>query len=214
MTVLVPGETEIASETDVRAGFIGIAGVNDAFDLYLVLLSNGNYKLIVFMKVQFFFQDGNGGKWTNSEKTTFVNKWESAIKQKWGGRVLKQLKSNKNVSIEFRFKTQIGGWMLDHWEINVEKVNKFAVSSVNPIIGNVTLDSLDLKLTRKKGGGFQRAVVHEFGHMIGLDDEYLKNSPFQKDYKSVMNGGESVLTRHDAPHMKWLNERLKEKGIQ
>lgn len=207
------GETEIASETDVRAGTIGMGGVNDAFDLYLVKLKNNNYKLVVFMKVQFFFEDGDGGKWTFAEKTSFVNKWKFAIQVKWGGRLIKTLKSGKTVSIDFQFKTQIGGWMFDHWEITVEKVSKFAISSVNPVMGNVSLDSLDLKLIRKKGGGRQRGVVHEFGHMLGLDDEYKKGSPFHKDYKSVMNGGEIVLKRHDAPHMKWLEEKLKNKGI-
>ncbi len=213
MSILMAGETEIASETDIRAGTIGIGGVNDAFDLYLVKLKNSNYKLVVFMKVQFFFEDGNGGKWKLAEKISFVNNWKFAIQTKWGGRLIKTLKLKKTVSIDFRFKTQIGGWMLDHWEITVEKVKKFAVSSVNPVTGNVSLDSLDLKLTRKKGGGWQRGVVHEFGHMLGLDDEYKKNSTHHKDYKSVMNGGETILKRHDTPYMKWLEKVLKEKGI-
>lgn len=213
MSILKAGETEIASEIDVRAGTIGMGGVNDAFDLYLVKLKNNNYRLIIFMKVQFFFEDGNGGKWTLAEKTSFVNNWKFAIQATWGGKLIKTLKLGKMVSIDFRFKTQIGGWMLDHWEITVEKVSKFAVSSVNPVMGNVSLDSLDLKLIRKKGGGRQRGVVHEFGHMLGLDDEYKKDSPFHKDYKSVMNGGETVLKRHDAQHMKWLEKKLKEKGI-
>ncbi len=76
MAVLKSGETSIASETDVRAGSIGICGVNDAFDLYLVKLTSGDYKLILFMKIQFFFKDGNGGKWTHGGKVNFVNDWE------------------------------------------------------------------------------------------------------------------------------------------
>ena len=51
MSIIQVGEIEIAFETDVRAGTIGIGGVNDAFDLYLVKLKNNNYKLIVFMKL-------------------------------------------------------------------------------------------------------------------------------------------------------------------
>jgi hypothetical protein len=205
--------TKVASETDVRAGVIGFGGVNDAFDLYLAKLANGNYKLIVFMKLQFFFEDGEGGKWTASEKTSFINKWRIAIQTKWGNRLIKTLKSGKTVGIDFRFKTQIGGWMLDHWEITVEKVSKFAVSSVNPITGNVSLDSQDLKLTRKSGNQRQRGAVHEFGHMLGLDDEYHKTSKHHKDYKSVMNSGEMVLKRHNSPHMKWLENKIKANGI-
>lgn len=206
MSILKPGETEVASETGVRAGTIGFGGVNDAFDLYLVELTNGNYILIIFMKVQFFFEDGNGGMWTTLEKTSFVNKWKLTIQSKWGGRIIKSLKSGKTVSIDFRFRTQIGGWMLDHWEITVEKVNKFSVSSVNPVMGNVSLDSLDLKLTRKKGGQRQRGAVHEFGHMLGLEDEYQKTSPHSKDYKSVMNSGGIACKRHNSSYMKWLEK--------
>jgi len=214
MPILIAGETEISSETDVRAGTIGICGINDVFDLYLVKLANNNYKLIIFMKVQFFFDDGDGGKWTFHEKVSFINRWKFAIQTKWGGRLIKTLKSGKTVDIDFQFKTQIAGWMFDHWEITVEKVKKFAVSSVNPVMGNVSLDSLDLKLTLKKGGGRQRGVVHEFGHMLGLADEYKKSSPFNKDYKSIMNGGELIFKRHDSPYMKWLEDKLQEKGIE
>lgn len=212
--ILQAGETVIASETDVRAGTIGFSGVNDAYDIYLLKLKDGNYKLVVFMKLQFFFSDGNGGKWTDVEKRQFVTKWEQAVKSRWSNRLLKTLSGGKKVTFELRFKTQIGGWMLDHWEITVEKVKKFAVSSVNPITGNVSLDSLDLKLTQKSGGQSQRGAVHEFGHMLGLEDEYTKGHTHSKDYHSVMNSGETVLTRHDTTHMKWLNDKLKKHGIK
>lgn len=76
------------------------------------------------------------------------------------------------------------------------------------------MDSLDLKLIRKKGGKFQRGAVHEFGHMLGLSDEYFKSSKFSKDYKSVMNSGEKVYSRHDMPYMKWLNAKLVEHKVK
>lgn len=214
MSVLKPGEIKIASESDLRAGTIGFFGINDAFDLFLVKLKSGSYKLIVFMKIQFFFEDGDGGKWSLVDKNTFVNRWKMAIQGKWGNRTIKSLSGAKKVNIDFRFQTQIEGWMFDHWEITVEKVKKFAVSSVNPITGNVLLDSLDLKLTLKKGGKRQRGVIHEFGHMLGLADEYPKKSPHHADYRSVMNSGEAILRRHDSPFMKWLNNALAKHGIK
>ncbi|WP_299589028.1 hypothetical protein [uncultured Microbulbifer sp.] len=213
MSVLRSGETVIASETDVRSGSIGYGGVNDAFDLYLVKLASGNYILIVFMKIQFFFDDGEGGEWSSSEESLFVSRWNLAIQSRWGGRVLKYLESGKAIGIDFRFETQIGGWMFDHWEITVEKVSKFAVSSVNPVKGTVALDSQDLKLVRKSGGQRQRGAVHEFGHMLGLEDEYHKSSKYNGDYRSVMNSGETVLKRHDSTHMKWLKSKLADHGI-
>lgn len=212
MTVLKPGEKLIAFEKDVKAGPLAI---NDAFDLYFVETQTGHYKLIVFMKIQFFFEEGNGGKWQAQEKTQFINQWKSSIKSMWGGRLLKTLKeSKKRISIEFRFETQIDGFMFDHWEITVEKVKSFARSYVNPRTGNVKLDSLDLKLTRKHANHSQKGADHEFGHMLGLEDEYLDGNPHNKDYRSIMNSGSTILLRHNAPYMKWLNNTLKEQGIQ
>ncbi len=103
--------------------------------------------------------------------------------------------------------------MLDHWEITVEKVSAFAVSSVNPVMGNVSLDSLDLTLTRKKGGHYQRGAVHEFGHMLGLGDEYHKKNPYHRNYRSLMNSGETLYNRHDIPYMVWLDKQLNNHGV-
>ena len=166
MLAVQPGETVLASESDVRGGTIGFFGVNDAYDIYLLKATSGDYKLVIFMKLQFFFDDGEGGSWTPIEKTKFINDWERTVKSRWSGRTVKRLGSGKTVTLELRFQTQVEGFMMDHWEITVERVKKFAVSSVNPIWGNVSLDSLDLKLTPKSGGHSQRGAVHEFGHML------------------------------------------------
>ena len=56
----------------------------------------------------------------------------------------------------------------------------------------------------------QRGITHEFGHMLGLNDEYLVTSTFSKDYKSIMHSGETILKRHDTPYMQWLNKNLPE----
>lgn len=86
MNVVKANELLISSETDIRGGVIGIFGVNDAFDLYLVKLrSSGHYRIIIFMKIQFFFESGDGGKWTIAEKNKFVSDWTFAVKNTWGG---------------------------------------------------------------------------------------------------------------------------------
>lgn len=146
-------------------------------------------------------------------EATFVSQWTTAVKSAWGNRTLKTLKSGKKVTIDFRFRTQVEGWMMDHWEVTVTKVPKFARSSVNPVTGNVALDSLDLVMTPKSGNSFQRGVVHEFGHMLGLADEYHRGHPHAMDYRSVMNSGEHVLSRHDMPYMRWLEDTLKKLNI-
>ena len=200
-------EKVIASEKDVTVT-IGSSSTHDAFDIYLVKLTDGNYTLIIFMKIQFFFKDGSGGKWISLEKSDFVRKWQLRVKDTWGGRTLKILDSGKTINLEFRFEAQIGCFMWDHWEITVTKVNKFTTSYVVPSSNQVTLDSRDIQLTLKQGGESQYGVTHEFGHMLGLSDEYLSDSPFSKDYKSIMHSGETIFDRHDMPYMQWLDKNL------
>ena len=211
-----PTETLIDYDTDIRGGTIGIAGVNDAYDLYLYQISTGDLRLEVFMKIQFFFKDSGTNVWTPAQKTLFVKNWKTEIKKIWGNRVIRILPSGKKVHIDFDFDTQIGGWMLDHWEITVTKIPKgdFMRSSVNPILGNVYLDSEDLTNVPKGcAGQMQTGAAHEFGHMLGLDDEYITGSKHAADCVSIMHSGSATRPRHDSTMMKWLEKTLKEHGI-
>ena len=83
------GETLIASERDITAGTLQI---NDAYDLSLVRLQNGNYEMRLFMKLQFFFNDDGMNKWSNTGKQKFINDWQARVRQIWDGHVLKQLR--------------------------------------------------------------------------------------------------------------------------
>lgn len=223
--LLEPGETIIASSRDVSAGTIGFFGfgVNDAYDLYLLDKSGGGYILVVFMKLQFVFEDFNKNIWTQSEKVDFANNFKKAINAVWGNKVLKVARNGKKISLQFRFEMILDQWCItEHWEIHVKKVTGFSQSWVNPYTGKVQLDSQDLTPTEKsypsgfKGTkGKQRGVVHEFGHMLGLPDEYdIVNGPHSNDFGSIMNRGESVLSRHSSQYINWLNNVLKENKIQ
>jgi hypothetical protein len=217
MGVLLSNEKLIASKKDYHSGTIVPGGVHDAYDLYLTQTESGAYLLIVFMKVQFFFKDGKNSKWTTSEKNSFVQNWTTSIKNAWGNkRVIKVLSNGKSVTLDFRFKTQIGGWMHDHWEITVTKIPKgsFSTSYVTPKPRHTNLDSEDLTPTDKGHSQFQRGAVHEFGHMLGLEDEYQTTSAYSGQYSSVMNRGEMVNPRHDTYYLKWLDEILTKKNIK
>ncbi len=137
-------------------------------------MPSGKFELVLFMKLQFFFEAGSGGKWTDQEPKKFMKDWEIVVKNYWSGRKIHQTKKGKDVSLRLDFRIQEGGWMFDHWEITVVKIasGTFRTSYVNPKMGNVMLDSEDLSLTPKGHGQSQRGAVHEFGHMIGLLDDY------------------------------------------
>ena len=214
MAVLKPGEKLIAKNKDYSSGSIGWfgGGVNDAYDLYLVENPEKNLVLIIFMKIQFIFEDSGSMTWSLFDKNSFVSSFVTAIDTKWGfNRLLKILPSGKKVTIDFRFETITDSWSVtEHWEVHVKKIKKgtFSTSSVNPITGKVNLDSEDLTPVNKMGGGIQRGIVHEFGHMLGLPDEYKVGTPYEKDFSSIMNGGESIKDRHDLIYMKWLDKVL------
>ena len=120
-------------------------------------------------------------------------------------------KNNVSIPLEFRFKTKIGGFMWDHWELTVTKIKPgdFKTSSVtNGIWNNSTLDSEDVVLTPKGHGKKQRGTVHEFGHMLGLADEYKDSSAHKTDYASVMNRGEVIYPRHRKKFADWVSANV------
>jgi hypothetical protein len=132
-------------EGDVTAGALS---ANDAYDLKLWEMPDGSYDLVLFMKLQFFFEDGDAatGNWTDAEKRKFMSDWGVAVRMAWSGRGIKRLRSGKTVSVRLDFRIQEGGWMMDHWEITVTKIapGTFRRSFVNVKTGNVELDSEDL----------------------------------------------------------------------
>ena len=89
--------------------------------------------------------------------------------------------------------------------------------------GVATLDSEDMRPTRKRtspDGIKQRGAVHEFGHMIGLQDEYTSdsarvgNTMRQGTSKgmppntSILSGGEVVQQAHYSSILAGLNEAV------
>ena len=96
--------------------------------------------------------------------------------------------------------------MYDHWEISVTKIapDEFRVSFVEPDWNNVHLDSEDLSYV-----GRQRGAIHEFGHMLGLPDEY-HNSRHIVDPMSIMHSGENIRDRHYGLFADWVERTLTE----
>ena len=212
----------IAYESAIKAGELG---VNNAYDLTLVQKPSGDYVLVLSMKIQFFFEAKGLSKWKTTEKDKFIKNWEKTVFGVWDGIVLRSLSDKKLVTLKLHFQTQIEGWMFDHWEITVRKVPPGSAfrSYVNPALGNVVLTDRDnvaiSRHVRGTGKFNQLTTAHEFGHMIGLDDEYGplfggEKGPHNGDYSSVMNIGSIVRDRHKQHLKLWLDKALKEHDIK
>ena len=197
----------LACERDITAGELR---ANDAYDLLLYQLADGNFEVVIGMRLQFFFEPGSGGHWTEAEQHQYVCDWHEAVRATWGGQRIHQTACGRSVTLRLDFEIQLGGFMLDHWEIVVTKIapGTFRASHVDGAWGNVSLDSEDLTPLNKGGPRSQRTAVHEFGHMLGLDDEYLDGSSHLCDKASIMNTSETVRARHHQTVLDWVIRKL------
>ncbi|MCI0562648.1 MAG: hypothetical protein MN733_29565, partial [Nitrososphaera sp.] len=99
------------------------------------------------------------------------------------------------------------------YDATVSKIPKgaFEESETRTLTGGATLDTEDVVPTDKGASVGQRGAVHEFGHMLGLGDEYgdwTRLRGDNGDTESIMNKGESLRDRHCAEIAKKLLNKL------
>jgi hypothetical protein len=176
--------------------------------------------LLVKMILQFQFRSGSGGSWTQAEKNAFAHSFVDSVVAVWNEKFRITTTSDipvtalRDVGVAFEFPYYIDGTHLDDdFELAVEKIpsGEFSTSCVNYRVGNSSLDSEDVVAVNKGGSMKQRGSVHEFGHMLGLRDEYpsaKENMNHTGDKDSVMHSGEIVRERHYAPFAGWLTEKM------
>lgn len=197
--------------------------------------------LIVELTLQMMFRSGRGKKgqtldWDHAGRQKFLSDYTKSISEVWSGKwpilavsdefvASSEWPATRKVNVLFKIHTVSREWYIgEHWELEVTKTDHFLQSYVVPFWGESAIDSLDnsqaLKTSAKKpqcnGSGkscaiTQRGSAHEFGHMLGLYDEYPaagKNSDWKGDTESIMHSGETVRPRHYAIFAHWLTERF------
>jgi hypothetical protein len=200
----------VASEDSVDAGI-----ARDAYDLNLYRETDGSYTLEMEMNIEFSFQEGVGDDglplgWSDAQKQEFMRDYVAAVEGTWDGHNITlddgtqvRLDVQLNVSEE---RSGFFGGVLDavdgseHWNIDVTRVPEggFRQSSITPSRNYGDFDSEDVNPIDKGASDPQVGAAHEFGHMIGLEDEYNGNAgaEAQKDTDSVMHTGDDVRERH------------------
>ena len=191
-------------------------------NLYPELGKSDRSVLVVKMILQFQFVDGDGGSWTSTEKDKFAHGYLDSIVAAWGERFritttsTVPVKHARDVGVVFNFPYYIDGIHTDDdFELEVKKIpaGGFNVSTCGYSMGNTYLDSEDVVAVDKGASMKQRGTVHEFGHMLGLRDEYTgakvdPNPHHTGDLDSIMNSGEVVRQRHYAPFAGWLTDKF------
>lgn len=211
--------------------------------LFDVSLNPKNGRLEVLSKLKFNFIDGEladfyGKKgeshtWSKNEKKKWQGEYVALIEGRWGGKYhfIHPDMKDVHVYVDVEIEAVDAGW---HYDLQIKKVPKgvLEISSVSihdedPSTDEMTstLDSNDLTFVTKDESvkDKQKGAIHEYGHMIGLDDEYEDSDPgtiwhetlvrdalgtvlVEGNYKDVMSVGNHIEKQHYVTFLQALKD--------
>jgi hypothetical protein len=240
MSDLVPNYSKmLASEVDVATPSGKGTQATDCYDLELFENHVDATKLVLLVTViiSFDFQDDNGN-WTKDEKEKFMlgvkNDCSAAWTNKYaieraGGAVrgpvitedgeVRPLVGNlARVVISVEPNDDMHIVEHKHWRIYVYKgkAPKKGVYVERGIYsdGQWEKDGLQ-KAIPPRGTAPRETVVHEFGHLLGLADEYPWSDKgiqfYPNDTKSLMHVGDEIKPRHYVFFADWISRSLSRK---
>ena len=158
--------------------------------------------------------------WNRAGKRAFQEAYERRIERAWSGNHRITELSGSRLYRSFRVRTIVETGRLPsvrgyHWRVkainlagNPSHDDARARSLVNYRSRINYADSRDVL---NRAGTSRSTCVHEFGHMLGLRDEYFAASPYYGDKDgSVMGAGAEVRARHYAPFADWIERKVRE----
>jgi hypothetical protein len=225
-TIPIPPGPPLFSGPNIKTPISWLGGEAYRLALYQDPVTPGSGVLVISMTLQFQFAEGQSQKdpkktltWTDQGQTNWATNYLAVVGQTWSNRYRLTTSSAvptvRDVAVTFDFRAYIGGWHTDDdYELEVTAADDWVGSSCNYQLGNAALDSEDLSFAPKGGSSTgQRGAVHEFGHMLGLDDEYPAakcNKHWLTDVESIMHSGEHVNQRHYAPFAGWITRQYED----
>jgi hypothetical protein len=196
--------------------------------------------LLVTVIIRFDFWDGSEGTWTDAEKDAFAvaiqRECAKAWTDKWTIRTedsaapTNDAKSTADaarvaISIETLESDIWNKFSHNHWNIRVYKgpspLGVYVSRSLTGAGWDGCWDNQGLKLSvpepaAKAGINTPRQrTVHEFGHLLGLPDEYRNSDKgtdlYLGDTDSLMNWGSTIRSRHYVFFADWISRHLNTK---
>jgi hypothetical protein len=186
---------EFQSKTYSKNNIVPSTGIG----LFNASLNPVNGRLEIKVNVNFNFVDGSAASfaglkgqsntWSKEEKLKWKNDFITLIEGRWGGKYhfINDQLPGMTVYTDVEVDEVSKDW---HYQLNVTKIPKggWAGSSISHVMSggkakntnnthHGALDSGDLTYVNKGAKEKQAGALHEFGHMIGLDDEYADGSP-------------------------------------
>ncbi len=227
-------------------------GRTGQFDGRLIERNGTRLEIEVYMKIQFFFRKGDSElfkdkqgdpSWSQAERRSFMKAWHQLIRGTWNRRNAGRIYSGKTysystqtdvaaserakpVDVTFLFHLKDGGFMWDHFEVDVFKTPK---GDLHPpveshvrsghfgntgVLSSAGTKKVDAGQYHQDAYGFYSGystAAHEFGHMFGLGDDY-NHEWYYDDRKSVMHSGPAVRARHYNVLLSWAARALRNAG--
>lgn len=190
-------------------------GSNGYYDLTLTQTGQAAFRVDVGHSIFFEFAPNEADRdidWSEDEREFFRGEWLRQIAETWnaGPRF-----THAQQDISIQFLSDVRDQPDDtQWQIRVFKLRSSSSSRQSSVYRNrfpgsfdAALDSNDWRFKRI-GNGTQTGLIHEFGHMIGLADEYQRSSRHRSDRASVMNQGSTVRERHLAQIVSWAKVHI------
>ena len=171
--------------------------VQDAYDMAVAREADGSYTATLKTQVEYDFRDSEAASWTDETKSAFIDGFEGRIEDTWDGQRIGTAPDGQPIRLDIDIDSRLAGTG-EQWNANVTAIRPggFDRSAIIPSLKTAKLDSEDVTLVNKGAPERQTGAAHEFGHMIGLLDEYLPGSPDIADRTSIMHSGNTVRDRH------------------
>lgn len=184
---LTPEMLEFLSQPHAIANYQPSTGLG----LFDARYDSAAQELVVTVKCAFRFLHGKPSAfpgvdpaqviWDESSKVGWRKGFMEMIANRWGGQHafqctkpgLERLRSTVRIEVveaekDWHFRLDVTRRPKGNWAQSSVRAHRGSRTEVN----SARLDSDDLTPTGKGGSEGQLGAVHEFGHMVGLDDEY------------------------------------------